>query len=629
MLNQATRPNVFLPLLISFMFLMLVPEDVLASENISFENGQIHSWGNPELGVISKYAPNIEFRVSNSSSVIFDAKLRSRYLNENPRIMKKYCGVRSSYKPAFKLDIKAGIEKLTEEQMHGGQTDRPDSYKEQTKVFESTANRFTFLISDCLVGNSTSCKQINQDILMYVEANAPEVPDPDNKGYQYSLNSYMTHTRLARPALIAFAVQKALLSEGASNQDKEILEWFKSLIIRSEERFPLSSKYPNFDVPTQGNNHFLSSSLVFMMYGVLAEDDQFFRRGVEQYFVTLSTARKDGSLPLETRRGNSAISYLSHTLNVLMLTAEIAKNQGYDLYSMAADDTTIHDVVAYLLSAYKNIDAITPYAKEDHAGQDEGKWMEQNLRFDPRTWFVWTDLYVNRFPKHANTQNLLNLIIDDRIVCKPFMWGPWKGEGGCSSKGTRLTDLIKDAASVDVAGPAACFFRTKESPLDGIYEIKTSLTVKSSYIEVEKDWIWWKLRVDNLATKQGKLISFELPVFVNLYQSSKDNPFDIEIWLRKAFFPSINVANMKTCGRKVARAKDGREELRLSFLFGPKKQASRCAYQLLSKEDQEAVQTVFEEFETIINLAIKDKKEMSYWKDIGSKVVSNAGNLID
>ena len=86
---------------------------------------------------------------------------------------------------------------------------------------------------------------------------------------------------------------------------------------------------------------------------------------------------------------------------------------------------------------------------------------------------------------------------------------------------------------------------------------------------------------------------------------------------------------MKTCGRKVARAKDGREELRLSFLFGPKKQASRCAYQLLSKEDQEAVQTVFEEFETIINLAIIDRKEMSYWNDIASKVASNVGNLID
>ena len=99
--------------------------------------------------------------------------------------------------------------------------------------------------------------------------------------------------------------------------------------------------------------------------------------------------------------------------------------------------------------------------------------------------------------------------------------------------------------------------------------------------------------------------------------------------MRKAFFPSINVENMKTCGRKVARAKDGSEELRLSFLFDPNKQASRCAYQLLSKEDQEAVQTVLKEFETIINLAIKDKKEMSYWKDIASKVANNAGNFID
>ncbi len=133
-----------------------------------------------------------------------------------------------------------------------------------------------------------------------------------------------------------------------------------------------------------------------------------------------------------------------------------------------------------------------------------------------------------------------------------------KGEGGCSSKGTRLTDLIKDAKSFDYAGPAACFFRTKESPLDGIYEIKTSMAVKSNDIEVKKDWIWWKLSVDNLVTEQGKLISFELPIFVNLYQSSRDNPFDVEIWLRKAIFPSVNVSIMKACGRKIARVRNER-----------------------------------------------------------------------
>ena len=620
----------FMPLLINLMHLILVPSTLLASENKNFKNlGYIHSWDNPELGVIGKFAPNIEFKVSKSSVVIFDAKLRSRYLNKNIELKSKYCDGRNSYKPAFKLEKKAGIKKLTKMQLHRGQTDRPDSYKEQQKIFESTGNRFIFLISDCLIGNNSSCKQITRDILRYVETNTPEVPDPRNKEYEYSLNSYFTHTRLARPALSAFAIQKALLSTDRSNHDKAILKWFRSLIIRSEERLSLSTSLPEFDVPSQGNNHFLNSSLVFMMYGVLAKDDQFFRRGVEQYFVTLSTARKDGSLPLETRRGNAAIAYVSHTLNALMLTAEIAKNQGYDLYSMEVDETTIHDVVAYLLSAYKNIDAITPYAKEDHAGQDEGEWMEQNLRFDPRNLFGWTDLYVNRFPKHANTKNLLDLVIDDRIICKPFQWGLWKGEGGCSSKGTRLTDLIKDASSFDVTGSAACFFRTKESPLDGIYEINSGIVVKTDNITVKKDWIWWKIRINNLAIKQGELISFELPIFVNLYRSSKNNPFDIEIWLRKNYFPSVNIEKMKACGGNVARVNNGREELRLSFLFGPKIQASKCAYQLLNKKDKKVVQTVFKEFKAIINSAIKEKKQMSYWKDIANKVVKNSGILID
>ena len=72
-LSQVTRLKIslFLPLLISLMHLMLVSETLLASENKSFENGSlIHSWGNPELGVIGKYAPSIEFKVSNSSNVI-------------------------------------------------------------------------------------------------------------------------------------------------------------------------------------------------------------------------------------------------------------------------------------------------------------------------------------------------------------------------------------------------------------------------------------------------------------------------------------------------------------------------------------------------------------------------------
>ena len=67
----------------------------------------------------------------------------------------------------------------------------------------------------------------------------------------------------------------------------------------------------------------------------------------------------------------------------------------------------------------------------------------------------------------------------------------------------------------------------------------------------------------------------------------------------------------------------------MSFLFGPKKKAAKCAYQLLSSDDKETVKMILRKFETIFELAIKTKEGMGNWKGIASKVAGNASGLID
>jgi hypothetical protein len=573
----------------------------------------IQSWENADLGIVERYAPGKKFSVTDPSTLLLDIKARVSYFEANPQLKRKYCASVPSRTP-FSL-----IEEMvvTQAQLAGNETDQSKRSNEAGKLIEQytrVARHFSLLTTGCLRGKKDACWEIVSEISEYADARAPYIPSPNSETYFYSINAYMANTRILKPALLAYAVARGVTPEAVGGeQHKSILKWFKTLAISSEERVPFYVQSDQHNVPLQAYNHFITSSLAFMMYGVLAKDDQAFRRGIEQYFVTLNSAREDGSLPYETRRGNASLSYSGHAINMLMMIAEIARHQDYDLYGMSVGEKTIHDVVGYFLSAFENIDVITPYAKEDHGPAAGGKWREQDLRFDPREPFGWVDLYVNRFPQHANTKNILDMVIDDRIVCKPMhATTAWKDEGGCVASGTKLADLIKDAYSFDLNSSGACLFRTAESPIDGIY-VQPPFKSSGRVVWLDGESTWKSMKISADVVVEGELKSIRFMVF-------KDESFYGDLGLMFWDLPGTNVSELQRCGDSWGTKRDSQGRRRVAFMV-KNVGATRCVYKKLNERNKEVVSAVFSNLEVIVKDAISRIKKSGVKESINPVVL--------
>jgi poly(beta-D-mannuronate) lyase len=172
------------------------------------------------------------------------------------------------------------------------------------------------------------------------------------------------------------------------------------------------------------NNHRYLRDEVNAMWGALAGDNARYARGIERVRVALRQMRPDGSLPLETARGSRALWYQNYALGMLVGIAEVAAHQGHDLYAMEVEGRTLHTAVAFLLEGIAHPRVVLPYAKANVSPGPGGvDWREQDLRFTEERgrWhhMAWTEMYTARFPDHANTRRLYQLLpglLEDRPI---------------------------------------------------------------------------------------------------------------------------------------------------------------------------------------------------------------------
>ncbi len=146
------------------------------------------------------------------------------------------------------------------------------------------------------------------------------------------------------------------------------------------------------------NNHRYSRDAVNMAWGILIGDDGRFREGVAGYLRALTQMRSDGSLPAETARGTKAIHYQNLALSILIPMAEMATHQGNDLYAADAGGVDIHHAVRFLVRAVTRPQVVAPYAP---GVAQELHRMAKHLS--------WTEIYLRRFPHHANAPGLVRI----------------------------------------------------------------------------------------------------------------------------------------------------------------------------------------------------------------------------
>ena len=153
--------------------------------------------------------------------------------------------------------------------------------------------------------------------------------------------------------------------------------------------------------PGNHNHQRLMREAVVMAHGALTGDDAQFRRGGRIFLATLREMRPDGSLPLETARGPRALWYQRHAIAALVMIAELAHVQGYDLYGAEIDGKRLGFAVEFLLGALAEPSRLAPYASER---QDLGFL---DTRPSGRNLMAWLELWHRRAPPDAMAMGAL------------------------------------------------------------------------------------------------------------------------------------------------------------------------------------------------------------------------------
>ena len=101
-----------------------------------------------------------------------------------------------------------------------------------------------------------------------------------------------------------------------------------------------------------------------MQLGILLNDNKLFRKAFKNYEYAIKFQRKDGSMPIETRRGGRAMFYQGRAMTALTTIAIIAENQGYNIWDYDHKGKNFHNIVKFFIDFTENNEIVFKYAKE-------------------------------------------------------------------------------------------------------------------------------------------------------------------------------------------------------------------------------------------------------------------------
>ena len=168
-------------------------------------------------------------------------------------------------------------------------------------------------------------------------------------------------------------------------------------------------------------NHTYSHQLTRTLYGAIFNSPKDYAMGEKMYKFAIDDLKSDGALWREAARGGWSWNYYSHTLGLLLSMGEIYKHNGEDLYSYKSNinGLTIHDAVAFLLSAIQDNEKMWKYAKQLKGVQERKnskdykskKFLNRIITDSEKNGLKnWYYIYRANFPDHENTKLAETLI---------------------------------------------------------------------------------------------------------------------------------------------------------------------------------------------------------------------------
>ena len=275
--------------------------------------------------------------------------------------------------------------------------------------FDYALGKFEELSFPCSGGNTEACKNVKRVILDWAKVNAAQRLGPSDGESRHWNDSLTVNLYIASPMMAAYSFAKQVLTI-SEEEDKIIKNWFKKIVKRNEH---LMYNYSNYKtgsgangIPKRAHNHALSSAMSHMQLGILLNDDKLFRTAFKNFEAAIKYQRKDGSMPIETRRGGRAMFYQARAMNALAVIAILAENQGYNIWDYEHRGKSYHNIVKFFIDFTENNEIVFKYAKSmKHPGPAKN-YKKQDLNSRSSSNWGWLYAYSTRFPNHDNVQRL-------------------------------------------------------------------------------------------------------------------------------------------------------------------------------------------------------------------------------
>ena len=273
--------------------------------------------------------------------------------------------------------------------------------------YDYALSRFTNFTFPCSGGNIEACEHVKNTILNWAKSDAAKRTGPSDHEGRHWNDTLTVNLYVASPMLAAYSFAKQVLNV-PQEEDKIIKNWFKK-IVKKNQHLLYGKTYDNggaMGTPKRAHNHALSSAVAHMALGVLLDDNILFRKAFRNYEAAIRYQRKDGSMPIEVRRGGRAMFYQGRAMNALAVIAIIAEHQGYNIWELDFKGKNYHNLVKFFLDFSENNQIVFKYAKENRFPGPAKNYKVQDLKSNSSSNFGWFYAYATRFPDHENIKRV-------------------------------------------------------------------------------------------------------------------------------------------------------------------------------------------------------------------------------
>ena len=290
-------------------------------------------------------------KVSNPSASVLDVPARQAFLTQttDPRLRNAIAHLGSCTATPL-VPAPSGEMQIPHHYMHGSNGPINPAEAEATRVYATFEHRITAGMNQWVAtGNEREAQCALSQLDEWAQAGALTKYNPKT----WSQSWYQVEWTLSSAGVTASVLRRDGALDGA--QQERVADWLNTA----------AHQLISYEKPGElGNNHNYWRALAAISIGVVSNENDLFRFGVDTFKQAVGQEDANGAFPLEMARHENAIHYQAFALQPLIMVAEFAERQNIPLYAYSEHGRTIRNAVDFLGRAIADPSVVKQYTTD-------------------------------------------------------------------------------------------------------------------------------------------------------------------------------------------------------------------------------------------------------------------------